>query len=129
MRMDQPTEATHPSPTPEETAASFTAAKAFLYGEWFGASLSCASFTLLYLFALQAPHVPPWTAMGICLVLLAMGLFVFFRNRAYYERLEFRWAARWHTAAYVVAGAGAVFWLLFGLLLLLQFLGIDVGPK
>jgi hypothetical protein len=53
---------------------------------------------------------------------------VYLRNRGYYQRLEFPWAKRWHIAALVVAGAGAVFWLLFLLLGLLTGFGVDVGP-
>ena len=115
-------------PVTEEMRANYTAVRAFLYGEWFGACLMVASFTLLYLFAFATPNVPlPWV-LGSCGVLLAVGSFVFLRNRAYYERLEFPWAKRWHIGALVTAGAGAIFWILLGLLLVLAKFGVDVGP-
>jgi vacuolar-type H+-ATPase subunit I/STV1 len=113
---------------PEETVAAYTAARAFLMGEWFGASLSVASITLLYAFAGAAPEVPASWAIGSSLALLALGAFAYLRNRAYYERLGFPWARRWHNAALVVAGTGAIFWLLFGLLVLLASRGFEVIP-
>ncbi len=112
----------------EETRANYTAVRAFLFGEWFGACLAVASFTLLYLFGFAAPQVPTSTVMAACLGLLVVGAFIYLRNRGYYERLGFPWAKRWHIGALVVAGSAAIFWLMFGLLTLLAALGIDVGP-
>lgn len=115
-------------PVTEETRANYTAVRAFLFGEWFGACLAVASFTLLYLFGFAAPQVPTSTVLGACLGLLAVGAFIYLRNCGYYERLGFPWAKRWHIAALVVAGSAAIFWFLFGMLTLLAALGIDVGP-
>ena len=114
---------------PEETVAAYTAARAFLLGEWFGASLGVASFTLLYLFTFARPDVAPRVAVATCLAMLAVAGFAFLRNRAYYERLGFRWAPRWHVAALVVAGSAAVFWLLFALLLVLSWRGVELMPR
>ena len=113
----------------EDTLANYTAARAFLYGEWFGASVCVASVTLLYVFAFARPDVPAWTAIAVCLCMLAVGGFAFLRNRAYYERLGFPWANRWHQAAFVVAGSGGFFWLLFAFLSFLAWRGIAVGPR
>lgn len=114
-------------PVTDEMRANYTAVRAFLYGEWFGACLAVASFTLLYLFAFATPGVPSSWTLAACLGLLAVGAFIYLRNRAYYERLGFPWAKRWHIAALVVAGSAAIFWLLFGLLTILAAMGIDVG--
>lgn len=111
----------------EETVAAYTAARAFLMGEWFGATLMVASFTLLYLFAFVAQRSPPLpVVLGVCLAMFLGGAFIFWRNHEYYVRLGFHWAKRWDTTAIVVAGAGAIFWLLFGLLALLSAFGVDV---
>lgn len=115
-------------PVTDELLANYSAARAFLFGEWFGAALAVASFTLLYLFGFAAPNVSATSALVVCLALLALAGFIFGRNWVYYERLGFHWARRWHLGALVVAGSAAIFWFLFGLLTLLSALGIDVGP-
>lgn len=112
----------------EDTVASYTAARAFLYGEWFGACVAVASFTLLYMFGFGAPDVPARVSLPVCLGMLALGAFVFMRNRSYYERLGFAWAKRWHNTALVVAGAAGIFWLLFGMLVLLAGLDVAIAP-
>lgn len=111
----------------DDTVAAYTAARAFLMGEWFGACVVVASFTLLYAFILGA-RMAPVVAIPVCAVLSALGGFVFWRNRTYYSRLDFPWAMRWHVTALVVAGAGAIFWLLFVLLSVLAAFGVNVGP-
>jgi len=114
---------------PDETVAAYGAARAFLLGEWFGATLMVASFTLLYLFAF-APGRPNFTvALAACLALLVLGTAVYLRSRAYYGRIGFDYAPRWHRATIVVAGSAGVFWLLFALLAALTFVGVPVLPR
>ena len=113
---------------PDETVVAYSAARAFLLGEWFGASLAVASFTLLYLFAFtpRATSVP--ADLVACLAMLAVGALVYLRSRAYYLRVGFDYAPRWHVGALVVAGAAGIFWLLFGFLAALASFGVPVLP-
>lgn len=112
---------------PDETVASYGAARAFLLGEWFGATLAVASFTLLYLFAF-AGHAPTGAGLAACLALLAVGSWSYLRSRAYYQRVGFDYAPKWHAAALIVAGAAGIFWLLFAFLAALTWMGIPVLP-
>lgn len=123
----------------EETVAAYTAARAFILGEWFGASLMVASFTLLFLLGPHCPTkdkcapsevvgAPVGVTLGVCLILLLGGAFIFWKNHAYYVRLGFLWAKRWDNGAIVMAGAGAVFWLLFAVLEVLTLLRVRVLP-
>jgi hypothetical protein len=112
---------------PEDTVAAYGAARAFLLGEWFGASLAVASFTLLYLFAF-AGTARTGVGLAACLALLLVGSWSYLRSRAYYQRVGFDYAPKWHAAALVVAGAAGIFWLLFTLLAVLTWLGIPVLP-
>jgi hypothetical protein len=109
----------------EETVVKYRAARAFLLGEWFGASLMVASFSLLYLFGIPGgPPVP--IALGVCLSIFLFGTYVFWTSHRYYVRLGFPWAKRWDTTAIVMAGAGAIFWLLFALLEVLVYFGVPI---
>ena len=113
---------------PDETVAAYGAARAFLLGEWFGSALMVASYALAYLFAF-APGRPSiaW-ALAACLALLALGSLVYLRSRAYYGRVGFDYAPRWHRATIVVAGSAGIFWLLFLILAVLTWLGVPVLP-
>jgi len=115
-------------PVVDDTVAAYAAARAFLLGEWFGASLMVASFTLLYLFTFAQTGVAVPVEAGVCAALLALGAFVYFRSKRYYERVGFDYAPRWHAAAVVVAGSAGIFWLLLAFLLVLTLLGVDVLP-
>lgn len=110
---------------PDDVVVRYTAARAFLLGEWFGASLMIASFTLLYLldFGTSASTA---TIYGVCLAALAFGTFAFVRSRAYYQRVGFDYARKWHTIATVAAGSAGVFWLLFVLLVTLAWFGVPI---
>lgn len=110
----------------DETVASYTAARAFLMGEWFGASLMVASFILLYLFLPKQVGVP--VILTTCLTMMALGSYIFLTNHRYYLRLDFPWAKRWDVGAILVAGTGAVFWLLVVGLYVLTWFGVAVGP-
>jgi hypothetical protein len=112
----------------EETVAAYTAARGFLMAEWFGASLMVASFTLLYLLTFGSAAAVG-TTLWVCLAMLAAGAYVFWTNHRNYTRVGFLWAKRWDNGAIVVAGSGAVFWLLFAVLEALTLLGVAVGPK
>jgi hypothetical protein len=112
---------------PDETVAAYGAARAFLLGEWFGATLAVASFTLLYLFTF-AGHARTGAGLAACLALLAVGAWAYLRSRAYYQRVGFDYAPKWHVAALVVAGAAGIFWLLFAFLVALTWLGVPVLP-
>jgi len=113
----------------EETVAAYGAARAFLLGEWFGAGLMVASFTLLYLFAF-APGRPNFAVvLGVCIALLLVGTLAYFRSRAYYARIGFDYAPKWHRATIVVAGSAGIFWLLFVFLAVLTWFGVAVLPK
>ena len=112
---------------PDETVAAYGAARAFLLGEWFGAAVMVASFTLLYLFAFGSSASTAVTYI-VCLALLAVGTFAFVRCRAYYQSIEFPWAHRWHIGALLVAGSAVIFWLLFVFLVVLAWLGVQVLP-
>src|SRR5688572_17995986 len=92
-------------PVVDETVAAYSAARAFLLGEWFGASLAVASFTLLYLFTFAVRGVSVPLELGVCLVLLVLGAVIYLRSRTYYQRVGFDYAPRWHGAAVVVAGS------------------------
>ncbi len=109
----------------DEAVAQFSAARAFLAGEWFGATLMVASFTLLYLLAFGAEASPGLT-YGVCGALLAVGTLAFFRSRAYYRRIGFDVAPRLHGVAAVVAGSAGIFWLLFLLLVALAWMGVAI---
>ena len=113
---------------PEDTVAAYSAARAFLLGEWFGACLAVASFTLLYLFAFAGRGGGMGPGLVACLVLLLVGAAVYLRSRTYYLRIGFDYAPRWHLAALVVAGAAGLFWLLFAFLTVLASFGYPVAP-
>lgn len=110
----------------DETVALYGAARAFLIGEWFGALVMLASFTLLYLLYAATN----WTGKSIliaCVGLMAVGSLAYLRSRSYYTRMDFHYAPKAHVGALLVAGSAAIFWLLFGLLELLVALGVEVG--
>lgn len=117
------------SQVPDDTVAAYAAARAFLLGEWFGASLMVASFTLLYLFTFAQVGVSVPVEVGVCLALLAVGTLVYLRSRMYYGRIGFDYAPLWHGAAVVVAGSAGIFWLLLAFLLALTLLGVEVMPS
>lgn len=109
----------------DAAVAAYSAARAFLVGEWFGASLLVASFTLLYLLAFGA-HATPTVTYAVCGGLLLLGAVVYLRSRVYYERIGYDAAPRLHTLALVVAGSAGIFWLLFAVLVLLAWAGIPI---
>ena len=114
---------------PADTVALYSAARAFLLGEWFGGALMVASFTLLYLFAFapsRSGGLGP--AVAACLAILALGTAIYLRSRTYYRRIGFDYAPKWHRAAVLLAGAAGIFWLLFALLAVLTWLGVPVLP-
>lgn len=111
-----------------DLVATYTAAKAFLIGEWIGAVLCVVSFSQLY-FGVFSHTYSAKAALVVGLVLLGLGGLVFFRSRTYYRRIDFRWGRRWEMVAHVVAGSGAFFWALFGLLAALTAFGYSVLPK
>ena len=115
-------------PVVDDTVAAYAAARAFLLGEWFGASVMVASFTLLYLFTFAGVGVSVVTEVLVCLALLALGAVVYLRSRMYYGRVGFDYAPRWHNAAIVVSGSAGIFWLLLALLIVLTYLGVEVLP-
>ena len=117
------------SQVPDETVAAYAAARAFLLGEWFGASLMVASFTLLYLFTFAVRGVSVPVELGVCLALLALGAVVYLRSRLYYQRVAFDYAPRWHGAAVVVAGSAGIFWFMLALLVILTYFGVEVLPQ
>lgn len=112
---------------PADTVALYSAARGFLLGEWFGASLSVASFTLLYMFAFAGTG-PIAAGLVACVVLLVLGSALYLRCRTYYLRIGFDYAPRWHVGALVVAGAAGIFWLLFAFLVALTLFGYPVLP-
>lgn len=112
------------SPTDDDVAA-YSAARAFLVGEWFGASLLVASFTLLYLLAFGA-HATPTVTYAVCGALLLVGAVIYLRSRVYYQRIGFDAAPRLHTLALVVAGSAGIFWLLFAVLVILAWAGVPI---
>ena len=112
----------------DDTVAAYAAARAFLLGEWFGASIMVASFTLLYLFTFAGVGVSLLVEVTVCGTLLAIGTLAYFRSKGYYERVGFDYAPRWHAAAVVVAGSAGIFWLLLGFLLVLTLFGVEVMP-
>jgi hypothetical protein len=114
---------------PDDTVASYAAARGFLLAEWFGASLAVASFTLLYLLAFANPGVNGTVDLAVCLALLAVAALIYLRSRTYYERIGFDYAPRWHIGALVVAGAAGIFWLLFAFLLALAYFGYPLLPE
>jgi hypothetical protein len=116
------------TPVADDTVAAYSAARAFLLGEWFGASLMVASFTLLYLFTFSGVGVSVAVETGVCLALLAVGTFAYLRSRMYYGRVGFDYAPKWHGTAVIVAGSAAVFWLLLSILIVLTLLGVQVLP-
>lgn len=109
----------------DEQLATYTAARAFLFGEWVGAILMVASFTQLFFLGLRSDEAATWSLI-LGLAMLALGGFMFWRNRTYFLRLGVDWRRRWEVTAIIVAGSGVVFWLLFGLLSLLTALGVPI---
>lgn len=126
-----PTAATLVAPSSDPEAdgdaalARLTAARGFLAAEWLGAILMLVSFTQLY-FVVLGRLGSGALGLGVGLFTMAIGSFVFVRSRGYYHRLEFPYKPRWHTAAYVVAGSAAIFWLLFAIIALLVYLDVPV---
>lgn len=110
---------------PDADVATYSAARAFLVGEWFGATLLVASFTLLYLLAFGT-SVPPVVTYTVCGGLLALGSVVYLRSRTYYQRIGFDAAPKLHVGALVVAGSAGIFWLLFLILVALAWAGIPI---
>lgn len=115
-------------PVTEEMLANYTAVRAFLYGEWFGASLMVASYTLMMALTL-GPRLPPRITLPVSLAVFALGTFILLRNRTYYNRLDFRWAPRWHGVALWFGMSGALFWAMVALLAILAAFGVNVGPR
>lgn len=124
-----------------EMLANYGAARAFILGEWFGASLMVASFALLYLLVQRCPvrlvdgacptslvGPPGGVTIAVSLGVFAVGTLAYWRSRRYYLGLDYPWARRWHAGATVVAGSAAVFWFLFALLEVLTLLGVQVLP-
>jgi hypothetical protein len=115
-------------PTSDEgdaAIAKVTAARAFVLGEWMGATLMLLSFTQLYVIVLGRLGSAR-IAVAVGVVLLAFGSWTFFRSRMYYNRIGLPMAHRFHMAATVAAGAAGIFWLLFLLLAVLVTAGIEV---
>lgn len=112
----------------DEELARYTAARAFLFGEWAGAVLMVASFTQLYVFLFGPLAASTGVVVGVGAGLLALGAWMFWTNRTYYHRLDWPFRRRWELAATVVAGSGLLFWLMFLVLLLLTVLGKPVLP-
>ena len=110
---------------PDETVASYSAARAFLVGEWFGATLLVASFTLLYLLAFGA-HATTIVTYSVCGSLLLLGSVIYLRSRTYYQRIGFDVAPKLHVGALVVGGGGGVFWFLFLFLVVLAWAGVPI---
>jgi hypothetical protein len=108
------------------TMAKYTAARVFLAGMWFGATLMLASFTQLYWFTFARPDVGPRWPVSVGAAMLALGAWAFWKNRRYYHDLDFPMRRRLATAADAAAGAGAFFWLLFAFLWVLTALGQPV---
>lgn len=113
---------------PDEVVAKYTMARAFLLGEWFGASLMVASFALLYFLAFGSDAATTVT-YAVCMTALALGTWAYFSGRRYYERTGFPYAQKWHAAAAVTAGSAGIFWLLFVLLVILAWFGITLLPE
>jgi hypothetical protein len=114
---------------PDETVLAYSAARAFLLGEWFGAAVLVASYTLLYLFALAPGRRSVLPGLIACLLLLALGAAIYLRSRTYYGRVAFDYAPKWHSAAIIVAGSAGVFWLLFAFLGVLTWFGVAILPN
>lgn len=113
-------------PVSDETLANYTAARAFLYGEWFGACVMVASYTLMLLLT-WGHHVRPTITLPVCLGTLALGAFILVRNRIYYGRLGFPWAPKWHGVAGWLGLSAVLFWLLVALLVVLTAFGYGIG--
>ncbi len=111
----------------DETLALYTAARAFLFGEWLGAVIMVASFTQLYLVSFVFGGSVK-LSIGLGLGALVLGAWMFWTNRSNYLGLDFPFKRRWEVVAVIFAGAGAVFWLLFGLLAVLVWNGVPVQP-
>ena len=88
--------------------------------------LLLASFTQFY-WVVVAPVGGGWIALVLGLGLAAIGGFVYLRSRRYREAFGAT-GGRSHAIATVVAGAGAMFWLLFALLMLLHATGVPILP-
>jgi hypothetical protein len=110
----------------DETLALYSAARGFLLAEWFGALLLVASFTLLYLLYAQGHDLR--VVLGVSLGCLVLGTWIFWRSRRVYQGLSFNYSPRLHTLAGVTAASGAIFWLLFAVLLVLTYAKVPVLP-
>lgn len=112
----------------DEDIAKYTAMRVFLTGQWLGAFLMVASFTQLYWFTFT--NTGPggtWTII-IGLAILALGVWVFWKNKRYSESLNYPIFPKLEFAAIVTAGAGLVFWLLFIVLYVMTLAGSPVLP-
>ena len=112
---------------PDDTIAKYTMARGFLIGEWIGALLIVASFTLLYVLYAQGHDAR--FALTISLVTGIIGTIAFWRSRKIYRSLDFPYAPKWEAVANVTAASGAIFWMLFATLMILTYAGIQVLPS
>lgn len=114
----------------DEDRFGYTAARAFLFGEWLGALIMVSSVVWLYA-SLFVGGASAALALGVGLAALALGGFVFWANRRNLLGLDGGWdryKRRFEVVAVVFAGTGAVFWLLFALLAVLVWNGVPVQP-
>lgn len=109
----------------DSDVALYGAARGFLLGQWLGACLMVASFTLLYLLPLAAGASTAVTYLTAA-AFLAVGTFLFAASRSAYGRLDWDIAPRLRGVAAVVAGSAGIFWLLVLLLVALAWLGVPL---
>jgi hypothetical protein len=112
----------------DETVATYRAAALFLKVEWVGAVLMCLSIVLLYVLTFRPSGLSGAAALGISMAVLALGILLYWPSHRSYRRLDFPWHRRLDTVAIVVAGSGAIFWLLFVVLEALTVAGVRILP-
>lgn len=109
----------------DETLATYTAAKGFLFSGWIGALLMAYSFTHLYLFGLR-PGASIALAYVVAIVCMALGATIWWRSRTVYLALDFPWRRGWEIGSSLIAATAGAFWLLFLLATFLVWRGVDL---
>lgn len=124
---DAVTETADAASIPDDAMAAEVAARGFVASAWAGALVLTWSYGQLYWAVLSGIYSSE-AAFTIGVLSAILGGVMFVRSRRVWQALGLGAGRKSMTVALVVAGAGGVFWLLFALLLVLFYAGVDILP-